>query len=659
MLQGNFMRINDLVKFNLVDMVKDNFYPPQTTVSGPITARGLIVRIAATHAGIVNRNNMFYLPDKMAAGAKTFTEHFQKPILINHDEHGEPIGRVISARYVDTSLMVKDRYRGKTVKDSFSKKIGPFPEKLFDSFLDGTMAYGSQVDFVRTYLQDNILEDPDYQGLGYVEITANITDKAAIEKFLDGRYLTGSVGAATDRASCAVCKQDWTKEGPCDHRPGKVYDGVKCYMIAGNFMYDEYSIANKPADRHSKVIELNFNGVKDSIKVEDTEFSGKLYEVRVEFPKEDDMKIKDTEGTTPVVEPVVPPVVKDETPPETLEAFLARVLDAEKGDLSDADDEKLYGLMLDEMKTVGLSEQEIKDATLTAEKRKALPKTSFGLSNRALPLTDKAHILAAKKLLDKYAGKKDEILAVVDRKAKALGIEDVVTPPAQPEVTPVVQAMDKMDAAQLKAHFMSVVAFVGQKNAALLKDMYKAVEPALVDEVVALETTVGTLRDEVKKATTTLAALKEEYTLATKEAEVLQDEVVKTKSKLRDMKFSNLSLYRTLKTGSIVDVASLDVNLADATLDSELDTLAKEVDIKKIADKLSDGTSRKASGTVEDPTSSAGKVTLDPAQVRDRLAKIREQYTQLKFKNSDYADRWLHDQMTSMKALGLLPDDVK
>jgi hypothetical protein len=642
-------------------MVKDNLFPSQTTVGGPVAAKGLIVRIAATHAGIVNRNNMFYLPDKMRDGAKTFTEHFQKPILLNHDEHSDPIGRVVGARYVDTSLFVKDKYRGKVVKDSFSKKIGPFPEKLFDSFVDGSMGYGSQVDFVRTYLRDNILDDPDYQGLGYVEITANITDEAAIEKFLDGRYLTGSVGAATDRASCAVCKQDWTKEGPCDHRPGKIYDGVKCHLIAGNFMYDEYSIANKPADRHSKVLELNFNGVKDSIKVEDTDFSGKLYEVRVEFPKEDDMKIKDSEGNTPdpKKEEEVTPPIEDTTPPEeTLEVFLIRVLDASKGDLSDVDDEKLYSLMLDEMKAASLSEKEIEDSKLSAEKRKMLPKTSFGLANRALPLTDKVHILAAKKLLDKYTGKKDEILAVVDRKAKALGVEDVITPPPA-EVPAVVQAMDKLDNNQLKEYFASVVAYVTKKNSGAVREMYKAAEPALMDEVVALETKLGALNGEVKKLTDSHSALKEEYTLATKEAEVLQDEVVKTKAKLREVKFKSLSLYKSLKTGTLVDVASLDETLADATLDSELDNLAKDVDIKKITDKLSDGTTRKPSGTVENPASAPGKETLDPTAVRDRLANIRETYTQLKFKNSDYADRWLADQMNALKALGWLPEEVK
>lgn len=650
MTYNNFMRINDLVKLNLVDMVqvKDNFYQSQP-VGQPTVTRGLVVRIAATHAGIINRNNMFYLPDRMRDGAKTFTEHFNKPILLNHDDHGEPIGRVISARYVDTSLTVKDKYRGKTVKDSFSKKIGPFPEALFDSFLDGTMGYGSQVDFVRTYLRDNILEDPDYQGLGYVEITANITDQVAVEKFLDGRYLTGSVGAATDRASCAVCKQDWTKDGPCDHRPGKVYDGVKCHLIAGNFMYDEYSIANKPADRHSKVLELNFNGVKDTIKVDDSEFSGKLYEVRVEFPKEEDMKIKDTEITPPVT--VVPPVV-DNTPPETLEAFLARVLDAKE--LSDADEEKAYQLVVDEIKAIGTSNADI---IMDQAKRKALPITAFGVANRAFPLVDTTHILATKKLLDKYAGKKDDVLVVLDRKAKALGVSFEAAP--APVTDMVVQPdFTKLSEAQVKLFVDYALQYTKEKHTVLYAQIAKSVgEKALVDEVVALETAIGDLRGELKTLTDAQAALKEEYALSTKESEVLQDEVVKTKAKLNDMKRASVALYKSLKTGTIVDVATLDVNLADATLDSELENLAKEVDIKKITDKLSDGTSRKATGTVEDPTSGQGRDTLDPAQVKDRLRKINDRYMKMKFTNSIEADRYLAHEMAVLRAEGILPTD--
>lgn len=655
-MKDAFLKLTDDVSLNLVDALrlKDNFVQSSNVVQ---TSKGLIVKIAATHAGIVNRNNMFYMPDKMKAGATSFFSPFQKPVLTNHNEEASPIGRIVDANYIDTSSYIKDKLRGKKIRDMI------VTDKLIDSFCDGTMPVGAQIDFVRTYLKDSILDDPDYEGLGFIEITAHITDKDAIEKFLDGRYLTGSVGAGTDRASCSVCKQDWSKDGMCDHRPGKIYDGTKCYMIAGNFEYDEFSMVNKPADRHAKVRELNFGGLRDNVRVEDIEFSGRLYEVRVAFPKEEEvMKLKDNETTTEVVPPVTTEV-KAQDKVESLEDFLARVLDASK-ELSDADDEKLYALVVDEMKTLGLSDQELADATLSAEKRKALPKTSFGVENRALPLTDKAHLLATKKLLDKYAGKKDEVLAVLDRKAKALDValEDATKPAEVAQDTVGADDQKRLDDAkklgpnQFRALVIGLMNLAKDSHAEVYKEVARSYgEKALVDEVVSLETTVGTLRAEVKKITDAGATLRTEYEVATKEAEVLQDEVVKTKAALRDSKVKSLTLYKSLKSGTVVE--SVDATITDSVVDSELELLSKEVDMKKITDKLNDGTSRKPVGSVENPNGIQDKTVVDAQAVKGKLENIRARYLEMKFQNSILADQYLANEMQVLRAAGLLPKD--
>ena len=632
-MKNAFLKLTDTVALNLIDagQVRDNFVSMPSNQTQ--TNRGLFVKIAATHAGIVNRNNMFYLPDKMRAGAKTFVTPFQKPFLTNHDEGSDAIGRIVAAEYIDTSHLVKDKYRGRVIKDM------AITDKLIDSFCDGSMPYAAQLDFVRTYMKDSILDDPEYQGMGFIAITAHITDKEAIEKFLDGRYLTVSVGASTDRASCSICKQDWSKDGMCDHRPGKLYDATKCFMVAGAFEYEEASAVNKPADRHAKVIELNFNGLRDNLRVEDIEFSGKLYEVRVAFPKEEEvMKLKDSEI-------VKDPKVEDNQP-ESFEDFMARVLDASK-ELTDADEEKAYQLVVDEIKAIGTTNLEI---IMDQAKRKALPPTAFGVSNRAFPLVDTTHVLATKKLLDKYAGKKEEILSVIDRKAKALGVEDtVVTPPVE---TPVVETAD-----QYAAKFIALVADAKEKHPELYKDFVKSVEKALCDEVVSLETKLGELRAEVKKVTDSSATLKTEYDVTTKEAEKLQDEVVKTKAALRDAKVKSLTLYKTLKSGTVVE--SVDTTITDATIDSELEILAKEVDIKKITDKLNDGTTRKPTGTVENPGGDQSNPVVDAKTVQSKLKQIEAEYIQLKFKNSARADVWLQDQMDALNAQGLLPKESK
>lgn len=679
-MKDQFLRITDLVTLNIVDAVKakDNLTGLPTPL---VNSKGLFVRLAATHAGIVNRNNMFYLPDRMKAGAHTFVNPFQKPVLVNHADDSSPVGRIIAANYIDTSAFVKDKYRGKTIRDMV------ITDELFDSFCNGTMTYGAQIDFVRNYLNDSILEDPEYQGLGYIEVTAHITDKEAIEKFLDGRYLTSSVGAGTNRASCNICRQDWSKDGLCDHRPGKKYENVKCYMIAGDFEYDELSMVNKPADRHAKVLELNFGAVRDSVRVEDIEFSGKLYEVRVSFPKEEEvMTVKDNETTTETQ--VVTPPETEQKIEESFDDFMTRVLDFEKGDLSDADDEKLYQLMLDEMKESKLFEDKvIEDAKLSAEKRKGMAKSSFCGPNRSFPVPDCAHVTAARRLIGRYKGpgSKDSILACVSRKASAMGCgaEDSA------QTTETVTTNDNAQKARIMHQLLSVIeensyhhvdmepalseddldsvrtllkklaAVVGKDNftnaASLEKLALAKTEASLLDEIVSLETKMGALREDLKKVTDSQVALRQEYEIVTKEAEVLQDEVVKTKALLRDSKVKNLTLYKSLKTGTLVD--TVDSSLADATLDSELETLTKEVDIKKITDKLNDGTSRKPTGTVENPSGVQDNTIVDAETLKGKLKEIQARYYVLKFQNSILADKYLKEEMAILRAQGLLPKD--
>lgn len=306
------MRFTECVTFSLTDsalvQIKDDYEgafkpvaPTQTHPSGlgsvaeeqstPIQS-GLQVRIAATHSGIITRNNGFYLPDKMRKGATSFTDNFPKPVLLHHEDHHDPVGRVIASRYMDTSGAIQDKYAGMLVKDRFGKEVGTITDQLLEDFISGRMPFGAQVDVVRTLLKDSLLEDTDYEGLGHIQIVANITDREAIQKLLDGRYLTGSVGATTDKAVCSVCRQDWTDAGPCEHKPGGVYDGAKCFIIAGSLSYDEYSFVNVPADRHSKIIQLNYNGVQDNVEVLD-DYSGRIYEVRLGFPQYDSVQSKE------------------------------------------------------------------------------------------------------------------------------------------------------------------------------------------------------------------------------------------------------------------------------------------------------------------------------------------------------------------------------
>ena len=212
-----------------VQFLEDNFMNRKSS---------LVIRIAATHAGIITRNNGFYLPDKMAAGVTSMTKPFGKPILLHHSSNQDAIGRIVSATYKDTS-------GGIVQKDS-----------RFSDIINSAKPFVAKLDSIDTLLKDGLLTDEDYQGLGYADVVARITDPEAIDKIIDNRFLTVSIGASTDKAICSICKQDWVDEGPCEHRPGQMYDEKPAFIIAGNLIYEEVSFVNSPADPFARVIEI-------------------------------------------------------------------------------------------------------------------------------------------------------------------------------------------------------------------------------------------------------------------------------------------------------------------------------------------------------------------------------------------------------------------
>lgn len=214
----------------------------------------LVVRIAATHSGIVTGNNTFYLPDKMRKGAETWTAQYPKPVLVHHNREADAVGRVLRAEYVDLAPDQVTLFKDAVIKDNLAK------------FKAGLFTRRAEVQFIRDVLvKSEVLKDKNYQGLGFIQLTASITDPDAIQKIKDGRYLTGSVSASTDAAVCSVCESDWIVDGRCDHTPGDIYDGIPAFLIAGNFEYEEYSWVNRPADVHSSVMELVSDGVCERI----------------------------------------------------------------------------------------------------------------------------------------------------------------------------------------------------------------------------------------------------------------------------------------------------------------------------------------------------------------------------------------------------------
>jgi predicted transcriptional regulator len=214
------------------------------TVGGEHPLPQLIVTVAATHAGLMTRNKAFYRPDVMKAHLDTFTKPFAKPVQVHHSDHVDPVGRVRSTRYVDISNRYMNPLRD--FKNHFGGK----------TFLDAAAGTEKSFDQVNWILK-NMQGMKDYQGLGYGELDLHISDAKTAEKILDERYLTVSVGFSTTEAYCSQCKQDWAgSDGPCEHTPGTMYDEVPMVLIPSNFLYEEVSWVNNPADPHAQVLNV-------------------------------------------------------------------------------------------------------------------------------------------------------------------------------------------------------------------------------------------------------------------------------------------------------------------------------------------------------------------------------------------------------------------
>ncbi len=185
----------------------------------------LRITVPASHSGRLT-NRRVYPGVKMKDSTNTWTDGYPRPFLSRHPggmgivDTPEPnvLGRIVNAEY----------------------KHITHDEEWLNDFTNPTADSGS----------------------GYVEVTAEITDRDAIEKFLDGRMSTVSVGFFTDSLTCSICTKDMKVE-ICDHRPGKVYtaegkdaeegEGKLCFLVTGNMEYDHLADVNTPADKFAVI----------------------------------------------------------------------------------------------------------------------------------------------------------------------------------------------------------------------------------------------------------------------------------------------------------------------------------------------------------------------------------------------------------------------
>ncbi len=160
-----------------------------------------------------NYNN--YSTKALEEALQSWVEPYPKPIILNHDLNSEPIGRVMAAKM-----------------------------------------------------------DKEQDGSSFVRLQIAITDPVAIEKVMDRRYLTGSVGGRAGKALCSISGQDLAAEGEGGrptlpkYKRGQVYKGKLAFVDMQDISFKEYSFVNQPADSKSSV--RTKKKVDGDIKVEDS-----------------------------------------------------------------------------------------------------------------------------------------------------------------------------------------------------------------------------------------------------------------------------------------------------------------------------------------------------------------------------------------------------
>jgi len=208
--------------------------------------KGLSVTWNLSHSGR-RINNRIYSVKGQQDGISTILTPYPKPILQHHDSHNDPLGRFTSGQWESLAAEAMRFFSNindyMIVQDAFEQDD---PEKIYDAM----KKFG-------------LLTNKQWPGLGRMRVSARITDQLAIEKFLDGRYITFSAGSTTDRHVCSICLSDWATGDICEHRHGKIYDGDVCVFITGKFEVLEGSVVNMPADDLSQVQSMELDSNSD------------------------------------------------------------------------------------------------------------------------------------------------------------------------------------------------------------------------------------------------------------------------------------------------------------------------------------------------------------------------------------------------------------
>lgn len=154
--------------------------------------------------------------------------------------------------------------------------------------------------------------DKEEDGSSFVRLQIAITDPVAIQKVLDKRYLTGSVGGRAGKAVCSISGEDLAAESngkppTARYKRGQVYKGKLSYIDMQDISFKEYSFVNQPADSKSSVRSVKSPGA-DSLETSDSEWVAKSSAFILSMDEEDIYSLEENQS-------ILQPMKKKESKP--------------------------------------------------------------------------------------------------------------------------------------------------------------------------------------------------------------------------------------------------------------------------------------------------------------------------------------------------------
>jgi len=143
--------------------------------------------------------------------------------------------------------------------------------------------------------------DKEEDGSSFVRLQIAITDPVAIQKVLDKRYLTGSVGGRAGKALCSISGDDLAREDE-NGRPkmskfkrGQVYKGKLAFIDMQDISFKEYSFVNQPADGKSSIRSIN-SGDKQALENTSDGWVAKSSAFVLHMDKEEIVSVEENES---------------------------------------------------------------------------------------------------------------------------------------------------------------------------------------------------------------------------------------------------------------------------------------------------------------------------------------------------------------------------